>query len=159
MDNTSSNGAGIAQQASVFYCSGSLTRRPEAVGMDILTAEAPGCFCCAFSIPAAFTQLLMMLASSLRTCVTDGGSAGLCPLEKAEQGELVSGGSSLPLARGKPSQGTEGQRLSVLYLIFMPWKKLTVWCPQRGWEAGWRALSSPLHWWLVSSALGLNADG
>lgn len=124
MDNTSSNGAGIAQQASVFYCSGSLTRRPEAVGMDILTAEAPGCFCCAFSIPAAFTQLLMMLASSLRTCVTDGGSAGLCPLEKAEQGELVSGGSSLPLARGKPSQGTEGQRLSVLYLIFMPWKKL-----------------------------------
>lgn len=47
-------------------------------------AEAPERFSRALSISADFTQLLMMLASSLRTSVTDGGSAGLCPLEKAE---------------------------------------------------------------------------
>lgn len=41
------------------------------------------------SIPAAFTQLLMIPASSLRTSVTDGGSAGLCPLGKAEQYQLL----------------------------------------------------------------------
>lgn len=48
------------------------------------SAEAPERFSRALSISADFTQLLMMLASSLRTSVTDGGSAGLRPLEKAE---------------------------------------------------------------------------
>lgn len=44
------------------------------------------------SMPADFTQLLMIPASSLRTSVTDAGSAGLCPLGKAEQYQLLDSG-------------------------------------------------------------------
>lgn len=47
----------------------------------------------------------MMLASSLRTSVTDGGSAGLCPLEKAEQCELVSGQQLFAFFTGKAKPG------------------------------------------------------
>lgn len=47
---------------------------------------------CSRSMPADFTQLLMISASSLRTSVTDGGSAGLCPLGKAEQCQLLGSG-------------------------------------------------------------------
>lgn len=70
-----------------------------------LPAEAPERFSCALSILADFTQLLMMLASSLRTSVTDGGSAGLCPLEKAEQCELVSGQQLFAFCTGKAKPG------------------------------------------------------
>lgn len=54
-------------------------------------AEAPERFSHPLFILADFTQSLMMLASNLRASMTDGGSAGLCPLEKAEQYELVRG--------------------------------------------------------------------
>lgn len=100
-------------------------------------AGAPERFSCAPSIPADFTQPLMMLASSLRAAVTDGGSAGLCPLERAEQRDASAGSSPVPLAQGKPSQGTEGQRL-----CFVLGKQVTVSSPPGGWEASVAAAPS-----------------
>jgi len=87
-----------------------------------LPADAPQRCSRACSIRADFTQPSMMLASSLRTTVTDGGSAALCPLEKAEQCETVSGQQLLASAQGKPRQGTEGQRLSGFYFVSTPCK-------------------------------------
>lgn len=52
---------------------------------------------CTRSMPADFTQLLMIPASSLRTSVTDGGSAGLRPLGKAEQWQLLDSGFLPPV--------------------------------------------------------------
>lgn len=62
-------------------------------------AEAPERFSHPLFVLAAFTQSLMMLASNLRASMTDGGSAGLCPLEKAEQYELVMGEHRYILAK------------------------------------------------------------
>lgn len=56
---------------------------------------------CALAMAAACTQLPMMLASSLRASVTDGGSAGLCPLEK-EWHQSVSSTSASGTAKPMP---------------------------------------------------------
>lgn len=57
-----------------------------------LPAAVPVPCSCTHSMPADFTQLLMIPASSLRTSVTDGGSAGLCPLGKTQQCQLLDSG-------------------------------------------------------------------
>lgn len=67
------------------------------------------------------------------------------------------GSSALPLARGKPSQGTEVRRLSGFTSYLCPGKQVTVSHPPGEWEAGLRALSSPVA--VALSPPGLKADG